>query len=356
MEDLVKAKGWTTWPRTDTGRLELKSITIGKQAKHHPELRKLQKLRDTIAELRLGAFLNTIGDDGCSRIAIMPLWTRTGRNQPSARDKAYLLSLPSWMHGLIRPPPGWGIAGLDWISQEPGIGAGLSGDPALIADYQSGDLHMRFAIRAGLAPEWATKQSHGPLRDATKPVSIGVSYGMSKYGVAAVTGKSLNWAAGMLAAHRHAYPVSDQWRQDTVTQALFDERIMSPLGWPMAVHANTSKRTLMNYMQQAGGADMMRLAAIAGYEAGIKIIAPVHDAFWIMAPLSELDDAIATMSELMRRAGRAVAGIDIPVEVAAVVRWPQCLGDMRKPDAKGQAMWLEIKGLLQGGLQQARGS
>jgi hypothetical protein len=124
----------------------------------------------------------------------------------------------------------------------------------------------------------------------------------------------------------------------------------------MAVHANTSKRTLMNYMQQAGGADMMRLAAIAGYEAGIKIIAPVHDAFWIMAPLSELDDAIATMSELMRRAGRAVAGIDIPVEVAAVVRWPQCLGDVRQPDAKGQAMWIEIKDLLQGGLQQASGS
>jgi hypothetical protein len=134
MEDLVEAKGWTTWPRTDTGRLELKSIIIGKQAKHHPELRKLQKLRDTIAELRLGAFLNTIGEDGCSRIALMPLWTRTGRNQPSARDKAYLLSLPSWMHGLIRPPPGWGIAWLDWISQEPGLGAGLSGDPALIAD------------------------------------------------------------------------------------------------------------------------------------------------------------------------------------------------------------------------------
>ena len=78
MEVLVQAKGWATWPRTITGKLELKSTTIGKQAKHHPELRKLQKLRDTIAELRLGAFLNTIGEDGCSRIAIMPLWTRTG--------------------------------------------------------------------------------------------------------------------------------------------------------------------------------------------------------------------------------------------------------------------------------------
>jgi hypothetical protein len=354
MEDLVKAKGWTTWPRTDTGRLELRSTTIGKQARHHPELRKLQRLRDTIAELRLGAFLNTIGKDGCSRIALMPLWTRTGRNQPSARDKAYLLSLPSWTHGMIRPPRGWGVAGLDWVSQEPGIAAGLSGDPALIADYQSGDLHMRFAIRAGLAPEWATKRSHGPLRDAIKPVSLGVSYGMSKYGVAAATGKSLNWAAGMLAAYHHAYPVANQWRQDTVTQALFAERIVSPLGWPMAVHADTSKRTLMNYMQQAGGADMMRLAAIAAYEAGIHVIAPVHDAFWIMAPLSELDDAIATMSALMVRAGRVVAGIDIPVEVAAVVRWPQCLGDVRKPDAKGQAMWNEIKGLLAGGLQHTR--
>ena len=33
MENLVQAKGWTTWPRTITGKLELKSTTIGKQAK-----------------------------------------------------------------------------------------------------------------------------------------------------------------------------------------------------------------------------------------------------------------------------------------------------------------------------------
>jgi hypothetical protein len=349
MENLVQAKGWTTWPRTITGKLELKSTTIGKQAKHHPELRKLQKLRDTIAELRLGAFLNTIGEDGCSRIAIMPLWTRTGRNQPSARDKAYLLSMPSWTHGLIRPPQGWGVAGLDWVSQEPGIVAGLSQDPALIADYRSGDLHMRFAIRAGLAPEWATKRSHGPLRDAVKPISIGVNYGISKYGVAAQTGKSLQWSVDVLARHHHTYPVRVQWQQDVVAQAMFDERIVSTLGWPMAVHAGTSRRTLLNYPMQAGGADMMRLAAIAAHEAGIRICAPVHDAFWITAPLAELDDAIATMTAIMAKAGRVLAGIDIPIEIAAVVRWPQCLGDVRAPDAKGQTMWTEIKTLIRTG-------
>src|SRR5262245_16095599 len=43
MEALIKAREWTTWPRTGTGRLELKSRIIGKQARHHPELRSLQK-------------------------------------------------------------------------------------------------------------------------------------------------------------------------------------------------------------------------------------------------------------------------------------------------------------------------
>jgi hypothetical protein len=350
---LVEARGWI-WPRTATGKPELKGLTLAKQCRRYPELIPLQRLRDQIAELRLGAFLNTIGADGFSRCPIMPFWTRSGRNQPQGRDKVFLPSLSSWTHGVIKPPPGHGLALLDWMTEEPGIAAGLSQDPALLADYQSGDLHMRFAIRAGLAPEGATKRSHGAIRDGVKPVSLGANYGISKYGVAAQTGRSLQWAADVLASHRHNYRVFAQWQHDTATQALFDERIMSPLGWPMAVHAGTNKRTLLNYPMQAGGADMLRLAAIAAHEAGIRICAPVHDAFWIMAPLGDLDDAIATMMAIMLRAGRVVAGIDIPVEVAAVVRWPQCFGDVRKPDAKGQAMWEEVKALLRGELQQAR--
>jgi hypothetical protein len=155
MEDLVRSRGWI-WPRTEkSGQLDLTSKTFGKQCRHHPELRDIQRLRDQIAELRLGAFLNTIGEDGVSRCPVMPFWTRSGRNQPNdAGDerakRVFLLSLPSWIHGIIRPPPGWGIACLDWSAQEIALGAGLSGDPALIADYRSGDPHLRFAIRAGL--------------------------------------------------------------------------------------------------------------------------------------------------------------------------------------------------------------
>jgi DNA polymerase-1 len=343
---LIDARSWS-WPRTTTGKPELRSKTLGKMVRHYSELKSLQRLRDQIAEMRLGAFVNTVGIDGASRCPLMPFWTKSGRNQPQGRNKAFLLWLPSWVHGLIKPPPGWGIASLDWTAQEVAIGAGLSGDLALGEDYRTKDVHIAFAIRAGLAPIWATPETHRALRDTIKPVSLGVSYGMSKYGAAAATGKSTLWAAQALAAHRHAYPVFGQWQDNTVTQALFDQRIVSPFGWPMAVHAETNKRTLLNYQHQAGGADCMRLAAIAAHEAGIQLVAPVHDAFWIAAPLAELDDAIATMAEIMVRAGRAVAGVDIRVKKSADVWWPQCLGDTREPNAKGQAMWSEIKNLLQ---------
>ena len=94
-EALIEARGWV-WTRTARGRPELRSRTIGKMCKRYPELRPLQKLRDQIAELRLGAFVNTVGADGASRCPLMPFWTRSGRNQPQGRDKVFLLSLPSW--------------------------------------------------------------------------------------------------------------------------------------------------------------------------------------------------------------------------------------------------------------------
>jgi hypothetical protein len=100
-------------------------------------------------------------------------------------------------------------------------------------------------------------------------------------------------------------------------------------------------------MHQAGGADMLRLSAVAGAAAGVIVIAPVHDSLWIMAPIRELDDAIATMSRLMVKASAVVTGgLEIPVEVSAKVSWPNCLGDVRHDDHKGQALWLEIKRLV----------
>jgi hypothetical protein len=98
---------------------------------------------------------------------------------------------------------------------------------------------------------------------------------------------------------------------------------------------------LMNFPMQAGGAEMMRIAAIAGTEAGIHVCAPVHDAFLIAAPLDRLDEDVATMRDLMSKAGRAVTGgLDIRTD-AEVVRFPN-----RYKDERGKPMWDKVVGLL----------
>jgi hypothetical protein len=352
LEALIDYREWW-WPRTPTGKYALDRKTLGRMAERHDELKPFAQLRDQIADLRLGAFVNTIGADGFSRCPIMPWWTRTGRTQPQGRDLAFLLSLPAWTHGIIRPPEGYGPACLDWVAQEFGLSAAYSRDPNMTADFQSGDPHMGLAIRNGLAPVGATKTSHRDVRDMIKPVSLGIPYRISKYGIARQTGKSIRWAQEVLTSTRLSYKVLFDWQESVVLQALHDRKIVSPLGFPMAVHENTPKRTLINYLCQAGGADAMRLAAVAGIAAGVLIVAPVHDAFWIMAPLDELEDAIATMSRIMVRAGAVVSGgLEIPVEVSAKVLWPNCLGDVRRYDPvtrkgdKGQALWLEIQGIV----------
>jgi DNA polymerase I len=91
----------------------------------------------------------------------------------------------------------------------------------------------------------------------------------------------------------------------------------------------------------------MRIAAIAATEAGIAVCAPVHDAFWIMAPVAEINDAVRTMTAIMVRAGEAVTGgLRIGVTVEALIRSPDRFGSTRGAHDKGHAFWAEIQGLV----------
>jgi hypothetical protein len=353
---LTTAKQWD-WPMTKTGRLKTDAETFGKQARRYPELKRTAHMRNSIADLNIGNLANTIGADGFSRCPLMPFWTTTGRNQPQGRDKIFLPALPAWSRGLLRAPKGYTLIELDWDAQEIGIMAGLSGDPAMIEDYRSGDPHWNFGVRAGLVSPHADKRDHQALRDKSfKPVTLGTNYGMGPYGIAAKTGRSLLWARDIHVRHRRTYPRFHQWLGDTVVQAKFDRSISSPFGWPMTVIGNTGHRALMNFPAQSGGADAMRIVAIAATEAGIRVCCSVHDAFWILAPEGEEERTIGRMREIMMQAGAAVTGgLPLTVTVKASVTSAHNLGDSRKPGNKGYEMWAEVRELLAGGLRRLTG-
>src|SRR5262249_22204498 len=113
-------------------------------------------------------------------------------------------------------------------------------------------------------------------------------------------------------------------------------------GWRLYLDRNPNPRSLLNWPMQSHGAEMMRIAAIAASEAGIKICAPIHDAFLIEAPLAQLDEQVSLMREIMSKAGRYVTGgMDIRTDAEQIVRFPD-----RYMDERGMVMWNRVLEIL----------
>jgi DNA polymerase I len=343
------------WPVDLDGKLILDDQTFREMAQFYPGLQPLHELRGTLGRLRLTGL--EIGSDRRNRVMLSAFGSRTGRNQPS--NTRFVFGPATWMRGLIRPEPGRALAYIDWSSQEIGIAAGLSGDERLIDAYKSGDIYMAFARDAKLVPPDATKQSHPNERAVCKTIVLGIGYGMGAASMAARAHISVAEARGLLRQHQSVYKQYWQWVDDIVSTALYRNQIATRFGWRQHINVGhevnyssrrvrghvesrygPNARALMNFPMQAGGAETMRLAAIAATEAGIEVCAPVHDAFLIAAPIEKIDEETARMRLIMSAAGQAVAGLPIATDVKHVL-YPD-----RYMDERGLKMWQMVQALL----------
>ena len=101
--------------------------TFRQQARAFPSVSPLRELRSALSDLRLNDL--AVGRDGRNRTMLSAFRSRTGRNQPS--NTKFIFGPSVWLRGLIKPPPGYGVAYVDWAQQEFGIAAALSGDTAM---------------------------------------------------------------------------------------------------------------------------------------------------------------------------------------------------------------------------------
>src|SRR6202011_1464999 len=146
--------------------------TFREMARAYPAVAPLRELRHALSDLRLGDL--AVGKDGRNRTLLSAFRAKSGRNQPSNTKSIFGPSV--WLRGLIKPPPGYGVAYIDWAQQEFGIAAALSGDPLMKEAYRSGDPYLAFAKQAGAAPPDATKYSHKSVRDQFKACLLAVQY------------------------------------------------------------------------------------------------------------------------------------------------------------------------------------
>jgi hypothetical protein len=325
------------WPRLASGALDLSDDAFREMARAHPVISPLRELRTSLSALRLTDL--TVGPDGRNRTILSAFRARSSRNAPS--NSKFVFGPSTWLRGLIKPPPGTGLAYIDYSSQEFGIAAALSGDERMIEAYRSADVYLAFAKQAGLAPETATKASHQAIRDLCKTVVLGIGYGMEAESLASRIGKSPAHARELLALHRQTYPVFWRWSQGAADHAMLHGAISTVFGWILHIGGDVNERSIRNFPCQANAAEMLRLACCLGIERGIEICAPVHDAVLILAPLDRLEADIAVMRMAMAEASRVVLdGFECRTDVT-VVRYPG-----RYCDPRGVVMWQRVTNLL----------
>jgi DNA polymerase I len=330
------------WPRLESGQLDLDNDAFRAVAKAYPEVSPMREIRSALSDLRLNDL--AVGNDGHNRTILSAFRARTGRNQPS--NTHFIFGPSVWLRGLIKPPPGQGIAYIDWEQQEFGIAAFFSGDPNMIAGYKSGDPYLDFAKRAGAMPPDATKKTHKPVRNQYKQCVLATQYGQGAEGLSVRIGQPTIVARDLLRDYRETFPVFWGWSESIVDYAMSRGRIHTVFGWQLHMSGDPARpqnpRSLLNFPMQANGAEMLRLACCLGIERGVEICAPVHDAVLIKAPLDRLDHDIAVMREAMAEASRAVlGGAELRTEVD-VVRYPDRFMD----EDRGRVMWDRVQELI----------
>jgi DNA polymerase I len=328
------------WPRLPSGELALDDDTFREMARSHPlEIAPLRELRYALSKLRLNDL--AVGPDGRSRVVLSAFQSRTGRNQPS--NSRFVFGASVWLRGLIKPGTGRAVAYVDWEQQEFGIAAALSGDPAMMEAYRSGDPYLAFAKQAGAVPPDATKKSHGPIRDLFKACVLAVQYGMGEVSLAQRIGKSVAGARELLELHRRTYPRYWVWSGAAVNRAMLYGGLHTAFGWEVHVGPDANPRSLANFPMQANGAEMLRLACCEATEGGILVCAPVHDAVLVEGPADHIEEVVARTKAIMEKSSRIVLA-DFPLRTdAKIVRYPD-----RYMDERGKEMWDTVMGLLGG--------
>ena len=337
-ERWLACAGITAWPRLQSGRLDIDSDAF-RLMYHCPGIEGLHALRDSLGVIVRAKL--PIGPDGHNRPSLFPFGTATGRN---AHGKSLFNAHAAMRSLMVFPPDKIGLY-LDWRTQEVGIAAALSEDPALMAAYAAGDVYYSLARIAGQTHDpdqvhW--KKTNPDVRQRMKSLQLAINYDMSVKSLAKGLDRHPLIASAIIQRHQQTYPRFWQWRAEQVQNAMLERRIETMFGWPLHLSTSPNKRTLYNFPMQGNGAEMLRLAAWRCCEVGIVPCMLVHDGI-----LFELDnrEQITQAIEIMRWAGREVCngfeiGVDIDQELVRGAHYQD-----KRPVAK--KMWSTVMSTLE---------
>lgn len=362
-EDYLVKHGILTWPRTPSGRLSLEDGVFKDEVRIHKELQPLRDLRYLLGTMRLNKL--AIGPDGRNRAYLYPFGATTGRCTPSSAE--YIFGPAVWFRSLIKPDPGTAILYVDYCQQEFGIAGFLSGDQNMIDAYRSGDPYMAFAIQVGAAPNGATKETHGMIRDLYKTFLLALQYGAGAQTLAGQLDTTVVNARYLLSQHHRVYSKYWAWSDATLDTALLTKKMSTRLGWRRLIHQSeyckkgrdgkiteagkTMERSIRNWPLQSTGADMLRVALVFLDKEDLAVIGAVHDATLIECDIDDIEDTTKRAIAAMEEASTITLGkgARIFAECEQTIVFPDRYRDKRDREAGTFDRVLRILNEIEGG-------
>ena len=315
------------WPRTEPtarnpkGRLSLEGDVLDRY-RHYDgieAIRNSKKLQrdlgwlDPNKKVKVGesGFYQSIGSDGHIRTYFGPYITQSGRNAPKA--KTFPLAMSSWIRTIMRPKEGWLLSSIDWRAQEIAIAAQLSGDKNYRGMYEASDPYVYFACLSGAIPwedEPVGKKKYPEIRNAYKAIVLGIGYGKGVKSLAETLTQVTDeeWTEEktqvLLDKHRSVFQDYWAWADSIWEQTQCGKPVDLGRGWYMGPD-NPNPRSVKNAPVQGWAAAMLRETVVEGVKQGLRIIAPLHDAVYLVHKTPE---ELETMIDIMDQSVRTIMG------------------------------------------------
>ena len=317
--------------KTKTGQYATGEEILQKLAGKHPiinailDYRSYTKLKSTYLDA-LPALINP--QDGLIHTSFNQAVTATGRlssNNPNLQNIPVRTANGREIRRAFVPrSPEYTLMAADYSQIELRIIAHLSGDPAMVADFNLGhDIHAATAAKVFHVPlDQVTKEQ----RSRAKAVNFGIIYGMSAFGLAERMEISRSEAADIINKYFEEYAGIKEYMNRSIALAKergYAETILGRRRYLRDINAanNTvrtfAERNAINAPIQGSSADMIKIAMI-GIQQELtrrnmqsKMILQVHDELVFDAHLDELDELKTLVNDKMVNA--------LPLSVPVIV-------------------------------------
>jgi len=333
IENYKETSGLENYPKTRTGKPDTSKKVIDRYAAGENILKQYQRHQGMLSALKTYAknkageveALGYIGSDGHQRPDFGPYGTQSARNAAKAKSLCFLG--PHWLRVLVDPEPGYAIVELDYGSQEFFIAAAESNDKNLKEAYKSNDVYVFYAQLTGMYPadlpipteeqreeEWFRPWKK--VRSTAKTIVLSIQYGAGFKAVAAAVRDATKnpdvtdedgreWVNGF----NSSYPDYSRFVKDTRDTYQRGSGLMLPSGWRMGKD-NMSALSASNLPVQGGGAVILQRACKFCDDAGLVIVATLHDAITFYCREEEAEEVARKGAELMKQASFEILGVE----------------------------------------------